>query len=573
MIGLVNATARSIPLRDRAIHMLAMSPPYYGLRDYEVEGSDWPQIEFIPMAGLPSLTVPAWFGCLGAEPDPLMFVAHIVHIMREGGRVLRDDGTLWLNFGDSYVGGKGKSGHADPEKQKKRIEDGESFSTIHAHVGGSGETLPTDNREMIKKTGLKPKDMMGIPWRVAFALQADGWYLRSEIVWAKGNPMPESVNGWRWERHRIQVEKTEQATNSFQVGAYGSTKQGAGVASRAQREAYYAAEGKPMAARDGAELKDRSDKKIDCPGCEKCQANDGYVLRYGSWRPSSSHEHVFLFSKTERYFCDKDAVTEPLQESSIERISQPNFENQTGGDKDYGLNGVNTSRSMRKTLENFSKSVTFGGNKADGYGRTVYSGNEWDPEIDNGRNKRDVWNVNTLPYSGAHFATWPPALVEPMIKAGTSERGVCVTCGAPWVRVIHKSEPVPRPDNPNPVIPYTANSGMSQGTGETTLHKTRETKTEGWRPSCACDDTTAVPAIVLDMFVGSGTTLQVARQLGRSGIGLDLSFHYLKENAKTRLSLDLVEALENGQALESSLHTKRAKKPTRGQLSIFEALP
>lgn len=150
------------------------SPPYWGLRDYGVPGVEWPAVRFIPMAGLPEVDVPAWTGCLGLEPEPLAFVGHLVHVFREVRRVLKDDGTLWLNLGDSYAN-DGKWGGASGGKHAKGL---------HGQTG-IGRTR--------RKTGLKSKDLLGIPWRVAFALQADGWWLRSDVIWAKPNPMPESV--------------------------------------------------------------------------------------------------------------------------------------------------------------------------------------------------------------------------------------------------------------------------------------------------------------------------------------------------------------------------------------------
>ncbi len=140
-------------LAAQSVHCCVTSPPYWGLRDYGVSGQ------------------------LGLEPTPEEYVAHLVAVFREVRRVLRDDGTLWLNMGDSYAGsGKGhtKSGTIEGYKQ--------------ATNRGSATGMPA-----MVIDGLKPKDLVGIPWRVAFALQADGWYLRSDIIWAKPNPMPESV--------------------------------------------------------------------------------------------------------------------------------------------------------------------------------------------------------------------------------------------------------------------------------------------------------------------------------------------------------------------------------------------
>ena len=133
-----------------------------------------------------------------------------------------------------------------------------------------------------------------------------------------------------------------------------------------------------------------------------------------------------------------------------------------------------------------------------------------------------------------------------MVKAGTSERGVCPTCGAPWQRVVEKSDPVNAPRNPNDVQPYPAASGYNNGNGATTLHKVREVKTVEWRPTCAHADASPTPAIVLDPFCGSGTTLLVARQLGRIGLGFDLSETYLRDNAAVRLGHDKLAAWGRG---------------------------
>lgn len=137
-------------LPDESIHCCVTSPPYWGLRDYGVDGQ------------------------MGLEPTPDEYVAKMVEVFREVKRVLRKDGTLWLNLGDSYTCGGRKTRDPGQSKKHPAFED-----------WGKGRPETPD--------GLKPKDLVGIPWRVAFALQADGWYLRSDIIWAKGNPMPESV--------------------------------------------------------------------------------------------------------------------------------------------------------------------------------------------------------------------------------------------------------------------------------------------------------------------------------------------------------------------------------------------
>ena len=147
MVSLHMADSRALPIEDKSVHTVVTSPPYWGLRDYGTDGQ------------------------LGLEPTPEEFCNSMVAVFREVRRVLRDDGTVWLNLGDSYSGGS------------RTTTTNDSFR---------GDTLVNTTRTPVVK-GIKPKDLVGIPWRVAFALQADGWYLRSDIIWSKPNPMPESV--------------------------------------------------------------------------------------------------------------------------------------------------------------------------------------------------------------------------------------------------------------------------------------------------------------------------------------------------------------------------------------------
>ena len=303
------------------------SPPYWGLRDYgtgQWRGGD-ADCDHNPQrpdgGDRADRTLPLGRGgmyrdvcgkCgavrvdnqIGLERTPDEYVAKMVQVFRAVRDVLTDDGTLWLNLGDSFAGGKGQSGSRGAEFQEGRNERGDSLNRGYQTLGGAKQTKPTDDRAMLRESGIKPKDLVGIPWRVAFALQADGWYLRSDIIWHKPNPMPESV-------------------------------------------------------RD---------------------------------RPTKAHEYIFLLSKSPKYFYDADAVAEPLKAESIKR-------NQSGWngneDRDY-VNGKQNH--MSKYL---------GSDKA----KAAVS-----------RNRRSVWTVTTKPYKGAHFATFPPDLIEPCILAG-SERG------------------------------------------------------------------------------------------------------------------------------------------------------
>jgi len=262
-----------------------------------------------------------------------------------------------LNLGDSYAAG------CMTGKQGKNSTSGTN------HGQGAGTALPPRK----PPAGLKPKDLVGIPWRVAFALQADGWYLRSDCIWHKPNPMPESVTD----------------------------------------------------------------------------------------RPTKAHEYLFLLTKSARYFYDADAVRVAMK---------------WGGSGGLYCAGSDYRAASQK------------GGAAAPSRRTAASG----------RNKRTVWTIPTEPYKGAHFAVMPPAVVEPCIKAGTSERGCCAECGAPWVRK------------------------------------------EGWAPPCSCNADT-VPCAVLDPFNGSGTTGAVAVALGRSYLGTEINADYI-ELAKVRIAKALADS-------------------------------
>lgn len=163
-------------LEAESFNTCVTSPPYWGLRDYGIEPTEWPEVTYTPMPGLAPVTMPAWTGCLGLEPTPDMFVAHSVMVFREVWRLLRLDGTLWLNYGDSYF----------------RRPQNESNPEINAgYQKNKGAATARNSREI--PAGCKVKDLVGIPWRVAFALQADGWYLRMDNIWSKPNCMPEST--------------------------------------------------------------------------------------------------------------------------------------------------------------------------------------------------------------------------------------------------------------------------------------------------------------------------------------------------------------------------------------------
>jgi DNA modification methylase len=399
------ANALDLPIGDQSVHMIATSPPYWGLRSY-----DTGEMKHAELGAEKLHDCLAW--ARGDEPCDECYVCCMRTWAREMWRVLRDDGVMFLNLGDSYY--NYRPGGTSQTKQTLAKHNGAVVESSYKR----GAVIP----------GLKEKDLVGIPWRVALALQADGWYLRSDIVWSKPNPMPESVKD----------------------------------------------------------------------------------------RPTKAHEYVFLLTKSARYFWDAEAVREDSSEDS--------------GFAKQRANGINTWK-----YNDAPERIQQTGQRIEA--STLGTAGR--------RNIRSVWTIATTPYAGAHFATWPPALVERMIRAGTSERGVCPECGAPHKRVIEKSAAVNAPRNPNDVRPYDAASGYNNGNGATTLHKTHHVETVEWRPTCAHAAAPA-PATVLDPFAGSGTTLMVARKLGRVGLGFDLSYTYLYENARPRLGHDKLTAWGRG---------------------------
>ena len=432
---LYHADAKALPLPDASVHCVVTSPPYWGLRDYGlmewVDGNPecshtFGRIGSARADGIVNDTKvvrnrngagPAPTEChcgakqiasgIGLEPTLGEWVEDIVAAMREVHRVLRSDGTLWLNLGDAYAGSWGNYGSREGQ-QRSRISELWHRPAYENVDNGFRDKPPGAEME-----GLAPKNLMGQPWRVAFALQDDGWILRSAVVWAKPNPMPESVTD----------------------------------------------------------------------------------------RPTSSYEMIFMFSKEGRYFYDAEAVRQVHSQGTIDR---------------FGKNPLHSSRNklgesgMVRSNQSFHDSTPSG--------------------LVGGANLRNVWTFPTQARPEAHFATYPDALPRRCILAGTSEKGVCGDCGAPWRRMVEV--------NAAPHDTET-NSAYEQGSNAGNLSKLRQASrarggeyqqgggTLGWQPTCACNSVQPVPATVLDPFVGSGTTVYVAQSLGRRGVGVDLNQDYL----------------------------------------------
>lgn len=280
--GDVRALLKRLP--DGCVQCCVTSPPFWGLRSYLDD--DDPMKEFE----------------IGLEATPEEYVAVMVEVFEEVRRVLRNDGVLWLNLGDSYS--HGGCGARDEERWPKQSRN---------------DHMPKHRK---KRTGLKPKDLVGVPWMAAFALRNAGWYLRQDVIWAKPNPMPESVT-------------------------------------------------------------------------DRC---------------TKAHEYLFHFSKSASYYYDADAIAEPVSWGGQHRnVIGPDDSHMPGAPQHTGLRKYKSGNKERKQRsEN-------GGNPSRNTNQTF--GVPWEGDEDSTRNKRSVWTVTPQPYAGAHFATFPPDLIEPCILA------------------------------------------------------------------------------------------------------------------------------------------------------------
>jgi DNA modification methylase len=415
LIGDVRERLRDIP--PGTVQTCITSPPYWGLRDYGVAGQ------------------------IGSEKTPAEFIATLVNVFRLVRKTLRDDGTLWVNLGDSYqsAGGERKYGSSD---------------------GGTNRGPGADR----VNTPLANGNQLLMPHRVAMALQADGWILRSTVIWHKRSPMPESISGWRWVQCRVKTAK---------VPALHPDYGGPGVL-RGMTGRY--ATWQP------------------CPGCKKCEANGGLVLRKGSWRPTTGHEYVFLFSKSADYYADGEAVAEL---ASCGTHSKGTKSRQKTGQQGSIANNDSFNAAIAAKVET--------------------------------RNPRSVWTLSHEPFKGAHFATFPSELVRRMLLA-TTPAECCGECGAGYAPVVVK-ERIPTRPGLNPKGDWKADdTGDDSQRSDAMVNRDpyrhiQRTVVQEYRPTCRCNSQPG-RSLVLDPFAGSGTTLQVARHYGRDSVGIELSQAY-----------------------------------------------
>ena len=460
LVGDVRAKLAELPAAS--VHCVVCSPPYWGLRTYgtppqvwggdpgcehaflsetvatEIGGGNWSQArngrgevqgevaEFRePMRSQTKRgfcsRCGAWRGELGLEPDWRLYIEHIVAVFAEVWRVLRRDGTVWLNLGDSYATGAGNVGaspgggeQGERWKGNRGVHKPEQSGKAAPRIAAMG---PMTQPNRMPQAGLKPKDLVMMPARVAIALQEWGWWVRSEIVWAKTSPMPESVTD----------------------------------------------------------------------------------------RPTSATEKVFLLSKSATYFYDAEAVKE-------------------------------RSVSDHPSGNGFRRDPRLSYRDADGA-----RGNDkpWD-DVGGTRNLRNFWLLGPEPFPEAHFATYVTEVPRRAILAGTSAKGVCQRCGAPWVRQVERTfRPQADVSAENGIRGALRQKPMDASSGwDGVARGSTETATIGWAASCGCDAGAPAPATVLDPFLGSGTTALVADRLGRDCIGIELNPDYA-EMARRRVTKEV----------------------------------
>lgn len=554
-----DALAQLATLPAESVDCCITSPPYYGLRDYGVAEQ------------------------IGLEPTPEAYVARLVEVFREVKRVLKPEGTLWLNLGDSYAGSCMTGGN----------------NGFNASGGDDGFKIARQfKRKLELPNGLKPKDLIGIPWAVAFALRADGWYLRSDIIWEKFNCMPESVRDRPTRCHEyiflltkskkyyydsIAIQEPAKGLSSIEAikeqhedllkMPTGKRRNGISEGEEGQERPEQLVQGvlericenlcavgkRKGSSPTGVQAVQCQRKREDgtcclqligmCEGSEEglgelgiweSISREGSNNLQGEWKKKTDSRQIFQIGEIQE---NAEAISHLAEGkgNSFEGRSQKKIDFRECG---LGFDGRSVGRDQSQPKVSLCDVPQKEATNARSYntnnqGRAAYSQQYSSPlpklQHQEGqqafRNKRTVWHVNTKPFKEAHFATMPEKLIEPCILAGTSERGYCPECGKAWVRQVEREH-----RSPKEVEPY-ANARMEtiSGGGDRYKHlPPAKIVCVGWTPSCQCVSEPR-PGIVLDPFFGAGTVGLVAKKLGRHYIGIELSPDYC-DIARKRIS-------------------------------------
>lgn len=515
-------------LPAQSVHTCITSPPYWGLRSYPIPPTVWggddecahkwgevisaepqkPQtgLKDAADAGAPRkekrkknrdtdgeverpdnhgrfcATCGAWEGQLGLEPTPELYVSHVVQIFDEVWRVLRDDGTCWVNLGDVYHTGNGGAGRQGTE---------------NAQRVGRTHTQP-NLKARLRIEGRKPSDLIGVPWLVAFAMQRSGWYLRKDNIWAKGNCMPESLMGWQWEQCRVKVSS-------------GYTKD--------RPHPNQMRDGKTKLLHNSGGVNLAAAKFKKCPGCEKCAPNQGLVLRRGAWRCTTNHEYFFQFSKQEEYFCDGMAAQVPVTGTANPRGTGVNPKAAGPKGLKHGKQNASFSASVSSLLSSTRnmRSVWKVNSKP-------YKGSHtatFPPEL-----IRPLVRIASPKFCcSACGAPWVPHVVR-----GKPNRALQKKCGGDKEGAYKGKDTKDRKDG----------SQSASDVKRRILEGMTEKKVEGYLPICACG-APRKNSVIIDPFGGSGTVGSVGIEEGRDVILIEIGDEYIPQirtrttNLQTRL--------------------------------------
>lgn len=518
-------------LPDDSVHMVCTSPPYYGLRDYGTglwqggdpncrhaatelrRGVNLAQSHVSHRGGSKKIARVGWLpyrhtcGKCGAERRDLQigledsyieYLETMVEVFGEIRRVLRPDGVVWLNIGDSYA--------------TKPFYDGDTIDPKWPQARNRGRYSGPNRRP---QPGIKPKDLMLIPQRLVIALQEDGWWIRRDVIWHKLNPMPESTEDRPTTAHEylwLLAKSEHYFYDNFAVMEQAQPD----TIKRAQRgrsDAHKWADGGP------------GDQTIARASPSPGRLLPGLPVPAGWNTEPGRHDEVPIGRRRQRGLTPRHLPhTTSCDQSGLDEVGRGSGANKRSV---WPVATAPFDGEFCKACQRYFTGPEYRElrteTKVDEHGREI------------------VLRFCTCGSSSSrlsHFATFPPDLIIPCIEAGTSERGCCAKCGAPWRRIVEtayvqsakhgegsKSMTRPRHD------------GREDDSGDRP-HVTKMAVTKGWEPGCECHDGLA-PCIVLDPFGGAGTTALVCERLGRNSILIELNPDYI-EMARQRISRDAV---------------------------------
>jgi len=485
---LINGDAADLPIGPNSIHCVMTSPPYWGMREYHGDQTR------------------GRFPNLGFEPSLPEHLSRMVELGRQIRRVLRPDGVWYLNYGDGYATQRNGRPAVDVMEIDGRTFRDKPFSTNIA--------LPDGN-------------LLLLPHRVAIAIQEDGWILRNDLPWFKRNAFPETIMGRRFQRPACGcvTERRE---------ALIKAARDRGIRSR------------PKIYGEGFDKPGDVAPDPDCPHCHGTGRAGDHTLYRGSFRHSRCHEYVFVFTPEMHYWGDQEVVRKPYAAKTLTVTTVPNKGTGTESRGErfaawYGARRLNPGGANPKSvIIEEGEEVTFLDWLADRFEIDLPA--EAQAFTDASSNPESVLDIATRPYHGRHFATYVTDLIEPLILAACP-RWCCPICGTGWSPVIERPDMGERPLRGTSKMLQSEkkrqNWGRRPQSAGRAWQKWRQENPDvvtGYRPSCehphSLEET--VPGIVLDPFIGSGTTGLAAENLGMRWIGLDMSMEYLDHHAKPR---------------------------------------